>query len=109
MIPSATVCKRCGGPITFAQGATGKLYPVELDGSAHWAMCQRRQRIASGLLRADGTVDREQLERIKPPGHTGTATHVYKHSCIPPWDESLGAFRGFTEEEKQAGIVCQPV
>jgi hypothetical protein len=37
-------------------------------------------------------------------------THVYSNGDeVPPWDESLGEFRDFTDSEKLAGIVCEPV
>jgi hypothetical protein len=37
-------------------------------------------------------------------------THVYTNGDeVPPWDESLSEFRDFTDSEKLAGIVCEPV
>ncbi len=109
MMIQPTTCKRCGGPITFKQRPNGKLQPVELDGSEHWDTCKRRQRIASGLLNSDGSVNIKALERRKPAGKTAPtrATHVWACSDIPPWDDSLGTYRDFSEEEKAAGEICR--
>lgn len=27
---------------------------------------------------------------------------------LPPWDEALGVFRNFTDQEKSAAVVCTP-
>jgi hypothetical protein len=35
-------------------------------------------------------------------------THLYRGD-VPPWDESLGPYRDFTEQEKCDGAVCAPV
>ena len=102
-------CCFCGGSITFRKLPNGKSQPCEPDGSDHWDTCKRRQRIASGLLSSDGTVNLARTSRAKPPGKTATsATHVYCGDKSP-WDASLGAFRDFTAQEKQVGMICQPV
>lgn len=98
-----TVCKKCGGPITFRKLPSGKSMPVEVDGSEHWDICKRRK------LEQLSPAQREQLLAAKPPLTTATtATHVYCGE-LPPWDDSLGEFRDFTPEEKAAGLLCRPV
>lgn len=103
-------CEKCGLPLKFIQ----KLYkgilkwtPVNPDGSDHWDTCKTVQRKAMGLIRSDGSVDMAKLEALSPPRRTGRRVRFIYCGEVPPWDESLGSFRRFTEEEMLAGAVCR--
>ena len=91
-------CNKCGLDIAFKR-VNGKWWPTNPDGSEHWDLCKQ-------TLRAGRVYTRE------PPGitepHAGI-THVWRESAGVPWDDALGGFRDFTNEEKAAGIVCEPL
>lgn len=107
---SMNKCEKCQLPVKFVQ----KLYsgvlkwtPVNPDGSDHWDACKTVQRKAMGMIRPDGSVDMEKLNRMAPPRYTGQHVKWVYCGSVPPWDDSLGPFRKFTEAEKQAGVVCR--
>jgi len=96
----AQLCKKCGLPLAFKKLASGKLCPVNPDGSDHWDLCR-------GVTRdLDSAITRCIQERGL--SSSGRPTHVYTGD-VPPWDESLGAFRDFTADEIAAGVVCAPL
>jgi hypothetical protein len=103
------LCRKCGLPLSFKRIQKGKLCPTNPDGSDHWDLCRTtwlrnmrpEERAAYDL--ADAAM------RAPRPTWGEGITHVYCDDRIPPWDESLGEFRHFTDAEKVAGIVCQPV
>jgi hypothetical protein len=89
------ICKKCGGPIGWKRLANGKWCPTEPNGGEHWDECRRR-------LRAGRPPD------PKPALITrGHSTHFWI-GMEPPWDESLGGYRDFTDIEKIAREVCAP-
>jgi hypothetical protein len=97
-------CDKCGQPLSFVRrvGKYGvmKLWPVNPDGSEHWDLCKRIQREGIGM---------EAVMAKHPPACTHCRyTHVYC-GAVPPWDESLGAFRDFTAAEKADATVCNKV
>lgn len=107
-------CRTCGLPLKFIQrlGRGGRLkwFPANPDGSDHWDTCKTVVRKRSGLIRHDGSLDWNQVEQAHPTIRTYPA-NPYTHQWIgvePPWDESLGEFRDFTEEEKAQRQVCAP-
>jgi hypothetical protein len=109
------ICEQCGLPLKFTQkaGKNGELkwFPTNPDGSDHWDACSRVKAQRAGLINPDGTPNIEAMARRHPPGWTKTRreiTHVWSGD-IPPWDESLGEYRDFTETEKAQGLVCQPL
>jgi uncharacterized protein YwqG len=88
-------CYNCGGSISFKK-IDGKWHPRNADGSEHWDVCKRMQREGQPIQQ-------------KPALYTQSKhTHFWiENQDIPPWDESLGEFRDFTEEEKREGKICQ--
>lgn len=99
-----SACRKCGNPIKFIQRefkGVLKYLPVNVDGSEHWDLCR-------GIVRTPQWAARRiaQEHREYPSGWRGTTTHVW---CgpVPPWDESLGAFRVFTTQEIIEGAVCR--
>jgi hypothetical protein len=40
----APACKKCGRQIAFKKLASGKIAPVNLDGSEHWGDCAKARR-----------------------------------------------------------------
>lgn len=94
------MCQKCGRPIAFKRLASGKWCPTNVDGSDHWDTCR-------GIVRTPEWCAARiaQEHREFPSGWRGTASHVWSGD-IPPWDESLGDFRDFTDAEKAAGEVC---
>lgn len=87
-------CKKCGSGLKWKMLASGKWCPVNPDGTDHWDLCRSITRGAEGP-----TVVFHMRTK-------GKGTHVWD-SELPPWDESLGAFRGFTKAEMQAEEICR--
>lgn len=88
-----STCRNCGSELKWKRLANGKWCPTNIDGSDHWDLC------ASLTRKADGPV-------VKFFVRTGGAGYVWCGD-VPPWDESLGSFREFTEREMQEGLVCE--
>lgn len=103
---SVASCSKCGKPISFVQKSYRgfmKWCPVNLDGSEHWDACR-------GIVRTPEWRDRRMAEEAAEfpcRGFKGAVTHIYCGS-VPPWDESFGAFRFFTEAEITEGAICRP-
>jgi hypothetical protein len=75
-------CRKCGVPIAFKRLPSGKLMPVNPDGSSHWDACKQAQRAGKPIA-------------AKPAAVTeGRHTQFYTGS-VPPWHESLGPFKCF--------------
>lgn len=94
---STAVCRKCQGPIIFRRNSNGKWEPREVDGSEHWTVCNAR-------------VAKATPAKEKPPLYTEPGpdiAHLWSNDALPPWDESLGAFRNFSAEEVAEGIVCR--
>lgn len=87
-----TECRKCGLPLKFKKLRSGKWSPTNLDGSDHWDLCK------SVIRKTEGVVI-EFFARTGGPGYVWCGN-------VPPWDESLGEFRNYTDAEKQAGEVC---
>jgi hypothetical protein len=105
-LTNTVLCDKCGHPITFIQRefkGVLKYMPVNPDGSEHWDICR-------GIVRTPEWCRARiaQEHREYPSGWRGKAKYVYCGD-VPPWDESLGAFRQFTAAEIAAGVVCRPV
>lgn len=85
-------CRKCGSALKFKRLRSGKWSPINPDGSDHWDLCKSITR------RAQGT-------EIEYFGRTGGPGYVW---CgpVPPWDESLGDYRCYTDAEMQAREVC---
>ena len=118
-----SACKFCGLDVTFH--GYGRA-PTDPCGRDHRETCPgiyRQSRQAVRDSDHEQAVQRFLFEayqlpkpadkRISRRGPRRTCgslvTHVYCDDRIPPWDESLGAFRDFTDAEKLAGIVCEVV
>jgi hypothetical protein len=109
--PPGLLCDRCGRALAFKQLSSGKWAPCDPDGSDHYDACKQVQRKAMGLINADGTVNWERLEALKPAGRSRMSkqiTHVWSGE-MPPWDESLGEYRNFTVAEMAAETICVPI
>lgn len=101
-------CSKCGLELGFKRLPSGKWCPTNPDGSDHWDLC-RKTRIKN-LSPADRAAY-ERADRLQAlPRRTCPMdlTHIYSNPEVPPWDDSLGEFREFTDSEKLAGIVCEP-
>jgi hypothetical protein len=44
----------------------------------------------------------------EPRFTTGIFTHVWNDAHLAPWDDSLGEFRDFSEDEKASSSICRP-
>ena len=94
-----SACRKCGLPLAFKRMPNGKLRPTNPDGSDHWDLCSQTRWKASG---------RKNVEfGARTKGKVKKADHYVYSGSVPPWDESLGEFRLFTEAEKLAGEVCE--
>jgi len=69
-----------------------------------------RPRSDTGSERAPAKATRRPTDATAPVWTYPAApfTHGYC-GAVPPWDESLGSFREFTEAEKSAGFHCRPL
>ena len=38
-VSNAVVCRSCGAPVTWAMQKSGKLMPLDPDGTSHFATC----------------------------------------------------------------------
>lgn len=79
-------------PLKFKRTPGGKWSPINPDGSDHWDLCKSITRKNEGVV-------------IEFFARTGGSGYVWCGS-VPPWDESLGDFRDFTDAEMQAREVC---
>ena len=101
------VCKKCGHPLKFVRRQFGralKWCPVNPDGSDHWDLCR-------GIVRTPSWVKKVMAlpeNRPQTTFPTDTAAFLWI-GAQPPWDESLGEFRNFTEQEKVERLVCLPL
>jgi hypothetical protein len=88
-----TECRKCGLPLKFKWLRQGKWSPINPDGTDHWDLCKSTTRRAEGI-------------EISYEGRTGGPGYVW---CgrVPPWDESLGEYRPYTDQEMQAREVCE--
>lgn len=104
------LCNKCGLEIGFRRLPNGKWCPTNPDGSDHWDLCSATW-IANMSKSERAAYDRSQAAARRPRRTLpDDLTHVYTNGDeVPPWDESLGEFRDFTDSEKLAGIVCEPV
>jgi len=113
-------CKYCGIEIIWVSGIDTKWIPMEgrYDHRERCAGMERRQRDAirdktheKRVTRFLKKKDRQRRKAIAvrdtPRVLTG-ATH-YWIGAVAPWDDSLGAFRGFTDVEKTELRVCRPI
>lgn len=85
-------CNKCGLPIQFKK-VGAKWHPRNADGSEHWDACKRNQR------------QEKPIENNSALYTTTKNTHFWCGG-LPPWDDSLGDFRDFTEQEKTERLVC---
>lgn len=95
-------CRKCGAVIIFrrkpGRGGELKWWPCNPDGSNHFETCHPPYTEA---MRAEG---QRRHPPVKIPCRTRGA--YFWTGPVPPWDESLGAYREFTEAEKAEGLVC---
>lgn len=87
-------CRECGLEIKFERVGT-KWWPLNLDGTGHWELCKKTARA-------------QQRPAGHRPGRTRTSLTHFWIGPEPPWSESLGEYRDFTEVEKVAREVCAP-
>lgn len=110
-------CKNCGNWIRWEKRAE-RWVPFDDHGDhrEHCTVASDQMRAAARLQNHERRVAQFLALRQTPKssvqhrsqgvhGRT-TATHVYCGD-IPPWDDSLGEFRNFTDVEKRAGVVCR--
>jgi hypothetical protein len=90
-------CRKCGSELKFKRLKSGKLSPMNPDGSDHWDLCRSITRKAEGIV---------------VEFHSRTRGNVFKFGDyvwagdMPPWHTDLGDFRNFTAAEKSAQEVC---
>lgn len=94
-------CRKCGLPIAFKKLPSGKFCPTNPDGSDHWDLCKGVDRTFEVAV---ARAIREGAAKTYAPMQ---GQQYFYTGDIPPWDESLGAFRDFTPEEIAEGKVCQ--
>lgn len=102
-------CRKCGLPLGFKKLENGRWCPINPDGSDHWDLCRDTQ--YKNMSQRERDAYRARQASMMAPRKTNgrNLTHVYANEAVPPWDESLGMFRDFTDAEMLAGIVCEAV
>ena len=88
-------CDKCGQSIQFKK-VGAKWHPVNSDGTSHFSVCKTAQRLTQPVPE-------------KAALYTKSKHRYFWFGELPPWDESLGDFRDFTDQEKAEGKVCQRV
>jgi hypothetical protein len=103
-------CNKCGSAVKFVQRQYKrgmKWCPVNLDGSDHFDLC-------STLVWQQKSPE-EIAAIMAQPDKRPRRTYPHDRAAFvwigpeAPWDESLGEFRDFTDQEKVERRVCRPM